>query len=126
MITEKGFILPTTISLVLFCLLIIANISAALINEKKFYSETEQYYLLENMKHLAVDQANDDIENGTAVLGIPISEITLLGSFTYTVFKLTNEVYEVEIACETVKNKVYTAKYQYQLTKSEIILWSEY
>ncbi|MGM0874241.1 MAG: competence type IV pilus minor pilin ComGG [Bacillota bacterium] len=123
---DKGFIFPTTMVIVLFCLLIVAHISNALISEKQFYSKTEQYYILENLMQLAVDQSLVKIKNGTAITNEPSKTNTLNGSFSYTVKEISPSIYEAQLTCKTNENAEYTALYQYDFTKNEMILWSEY
>jgi competence protein ComGG len=123
---EKGFIFPTTMVIVLFCLLIVAHISTSLISEKQFYSETEQYYLLDNLMQLAVDQSLFEIKNRTAKINEATVTNTINGSFTYVISEITSSVYEVQISCESPKNKQYTASFQYDLKINEMIVWSEY
>jgi hypothetical protein len=123
---EKGFIFPTTMVIVLFCLLIVAHISISLISEKQFYSETEQYYLLDNLMQLAVDQSLYEIKNGTAKLNEATVTNTLNGSFTYVIKEIAPSIYEAQITCKSTKNKQYMASYQYDLIKNDMIVWSEY
>jgi uncharacterized ion transporter superfamily protein YfcC len=122
---EKGFIFPTTMVIVLFCLIIVAHISTSLISEKQFYSETEQYYILENLMQLAVDQSLLDIKNGTTSTN-ESSTNTINGSFTYTIKEISPSIFVAQLTCKTNENKEYTAAYQYDLTKNEMIEWSEY
>ncbi|QGQ47241.1 competence type IV pilus minor pilin ComGG [Metabacillus sediminilitoris] len=123
---EKGFIFPTTMVMILFCLLIITHISMTLISEKKFYSETEQHYVLENLMQVAVEQSLAQIKDGTAILNETTTFNTTNGTFIYSVIKTSPNIYEVEITCISNKNKEYTAKYQYDYAINEMILWSEY
>jgi uncharacterized ion transporter superfamily protein YfcC len=123
---EKGFIFPTTMVLVLFCLLIITHISTTLISEKKFFSETEQYYVLENLMQLAVEQSLSEIKNGTVKPNEPSNKNTINGSFSYSVSEISPSIYEVQLSCISTKKREYTAKYQYDLAKNEMIVWSEY
>jgi hypothetical protein len=123
---ERGFIFPTTMVIVLFCLLIVAHISMSLISEKQFYSETSQYYLLDNLMQLAVDQSLFEINNGTAKINEATVSNTINGTFTYVISEITPSIYEVQISCKSTKNKQYTASYQYDLLKSEMNVWSEY
>jgi hypothetical protein len=123
---EKGFIFPTTMVIVLFCLLIVTHISISLISEKRFYSETEQYYLLDNLMQLAVDESLFEIQNGTAKINDATVINTINGSFTYIINEITPSIYEAQLSCISTKNKQYTASYQYDLIKNEMIVWSEY
>lgn len=123
---EKGFIFPTTMVMILFCLLIITHISMTLISEKKFYSETEQHYVLENLMQVAVAQSLNQIKDSTAILNETATSNTTNGTFIYNVKKTSPNIYEVEITCISKKNKEYTAKYQYDYAINEMIVWSEY
>lgn len=123
---EKGFIFPTTMVMILFCLLIITHISMTLISEKKFYSETEQHYVLENLMQVAVEQSLSQIKDGTAVLYETTTYNITNGTFIYNIKKTSPNIYEVEITCISNKSKEYTAKYQYDYAINEMILWSEY
>ncbi|MBZ5749720.1 competence type IV pilus minor pilin ComGG [Metabacillus rhizolycopersici] len=122
---EKGFIFPTTMVMVLFCLLIVGHIATNLISDKQFYAETEQYYLLENLMQLAVDQSLMEIKSETTTTN-ETTKNTLNGSFTYTIRENLPNIFEVQLSCATKENKTYTASYQYDSTSNEMISWSEY
>ncbi|MCM3650445.1 competence type IV pilus minor pilin ComGG [Metabacillus litoralis] len=122
---QKGFIFPTTMVMILFCLLIVGHIATNLISEKQFYAETEQYYLLENLMQLAVDQSLMEIKSETTTTN-ETTKNTLNGSFTYTIRENLPSIYEVQLSCATKENKTYTASYQYDSTSNEMISWSEY
>ncbi|MGM7721145.1 competence type IV pilus minor pilin ComGG [Metabacillus sp. Hm71] len=123
---EKGFIFPTTLGVILFCLFIVAYISSVLISEKQFYSETKQYYILENLMQLAVDQSLLEIKSQSATPIMSYQSNTINGSLSYEIKKLSPSIYEVHLTCKTIRNKVNKARYQFDLSKNEMILWSEY
>jgi competence protein ComGG len=123
---ERGFIFPSTMAVILFCLLIVTHISMSLISEKKFYSETEQHYILENLMLIAVEQSLLEIKKGTAIPNEISTYNTFNGTFNYRMNEISPSLYEVELTCTSTKNRQYTAKYQYDLTKNDMILWSEY
>lgn len=123
---QKGFMFPTTLVIALFCLLIVAYVSNSLISEKQFYKETEQYYLLENLMKLAVDQSLHEIKNGTAKLNEMIRKNTFNGSIEYKIEIDSSGIYEVKLLCKTTINREYTATYQYDMIENEMIQWSEY
>ncbi|PMC39608.1 hypothetical protein CJ195_06735 [Bacillus sp. UMB0899] len=123
---QKGFILPSIMVIALLCILIVAHISSLLITEKTFYSETEQYYLLENLMSIAVKKSLQELKNGEIVENQNNIFYTSNGYFTYTVSTNDYMIYEVQLACNTNENKKYTASYQYDTAKNEMIFWSEY
>ncbi|KKI91455.1 hypothetical protein WQ54_14870 [Bacillus sp. SA1-12] len=123
---EKGFIFPTTLGVILFCLFIVTYISSVLISEKLFYSETEQYYMLDNLMQLAVDQSLLEIQNQPAIMNVSTESNTINGSFSYVIKEISPSIYEVQLTVKTIRNKVNKARYQFDLTKNEMILWSEY
>ncbi|HZH58330.1 MAG TPA: competence type IV pilus minor pilin ComGG [Metabacillus sp.] len=123
---QRGFILPSVMVIVLFCLLIVAHISTLLISEKKFFEETKQYYLLENLMNVAVKKSLSDLKKGEVDIDDPIIFHTSYGYFSYTVSTSDEMIYEVQLICHTNENKEYTALYRFDRIKNEIIFWSEY
>lgn len=123
---EKGFILPSMMIIVFFCLLIVAHLSTALISEKKFYAETTQYYVLDHLMKIGVQTSLKDIQNGTINLSDETKINTENGDILFTTKEISPMIFEVSLTCETTEHKKYTASYQYDLTKKEMILWSEY
>lgn len=126
MINQRGFILPSVMVIVLFCLLIVAHISTLLISEKKFFEETKQYYILENLMNVAVKKSLSDLKKGEVDVDHPTSIYTSNGYFTYTVSNSEEMIYEVHLSCHTNENKEYTALYRFDPLKKEMIFWSEY
>ncbi|TXC92384.1 hypothetical protein FS935_04850 [Metabacillus litoralis] len=122
---EKGFIFPTTMVIVLFCLLVVTHLSTTLISDKKFYFETEQNYILENLITVAVNQTLKDLRSTSVEVDQPVTITTLNGSFTYKMIEVSSELTEVTIKCETDEKRKYQASYQYNLLKNEITVWSE-
>jgi len=123
---DEGFILPTTMVVIFFCLLIITHISTAAISEKKFYSETEQYYIVDQLMLIAVEDSLKQLQATEADNEKTIYKSTSIGDISYSYVKVSPEIYEVQLKCTTLKNKDYTAKYQYDTAKNEMIVWSEY
>ena len=123
---QKGFILPSIMVIALFSLLIVAHISSLLITEKRFYKETEQYYLLENLMNIAVEKSFQELKEGKIVEQKDNIFHTSNGYFSYTVSTSDDLIYEIQLTCITNENKEYTASYQFDKTKNEIISWSEY
>lgn len=123
---HKGFILPSMMVVVFFCLLIVAYISTALISDKKFYEETKQYYALENLMNIAVKASLKDIKDGEVASNNPITIHTINGYYTYSVSTSGSNIYEVLLTCRSKENKEYTASYHFDSLKNEIIFWSEY
>ncbi|WP_226667461.1 competence type IV pilus minor pilin ComGG [Metabacillus litoralis] len=122
---EKGFIFPSTMVIVLFCLLVVTHLSTTLISDKKFYFETEQKYILENLMTVAVNQTLKELRNTSGELQQPKTITTQNGSFTYKMTAVSSELTEVNIKCETIENRKYQASYQYNSLKNEISVWSE-
>ncbi len=123
---EDGFILPTTMAVIFFCLLIITHISTAAISEKKFYSETEQYYIVDQLMLIAVEDSLKKLQTTEVDVEKTIYKSTNIGEISYSYVKVSSQIYEVQLKCTTLKNKGYTAKYQYDIVKNEMIVWSEY
>lgn len=123
--TEKGFIFPTTMVIVLFCLLVVTHLSTSLISDKKFYFETEQNFILLNLMTVAVKQTLKDLRSTGVEGDQPVTITTLNGSFTYNMFEVSSELTEVTIKCETDEKRKYQASYQYNSIKNELTVWSE-
>ncbi|UGB29500.1 competence type IV pilus minor pilin ComGG [Metabacillus sp. B2-18] len=123
---EKGFILPSMMVVVFFCLLITAHISMSLVNEKNFYEETKQYYALDSIMQVAVERSLLEVKDGTALLNEQISVNTFNGQYNYLVQEVSPLIFHVSITCQTNEGKEYTASYQYDSSINEMILWSEY
>ncbi|MCM3161757.1 competence type IV pilus minor pilin ComGG [Metabacillus litoralis] len=123
---EKGFIMPSMMVIVFFCLLITAHISMSLVNEKKFYEETKQYYTLDSIMQVAVEKSLKEVKSGSALLNEQISVNTYNGQLTYLVQEVSPLIFNVSITCQTNEGKEYTASYQYDSAKNEMNVWSEY
>nr|WP_246188342.1 competence type IV pilus minor pilin ComGG [Metabacillus lacus] len=90
--------------------------------EKKFYGDSQQYYLAENLKLQAVQRALIAIragqENSREEAALPH------GSFVYSIAGNTNEVIGT-IVVTTERNHTFTSRFVYSKPHNKIIAWSE-
>ncbi|XQY90607.1 competence type IV pilus minor pilin ComGG [Metabacillus sp. HB246100] len=124
---EKGFILPTTMVVVLFCLLVVAYVASSHMNEKKFYFETEQHYILENLVLLATTYSIQRLTLLDEETLIDQSETieTSNGRFSFKVNKVTSDTVDLSLYCMTKTNRTKKVAFQYSLSQKTINLWSE-
>lgn len=100
--------------------------SLLLMTEKTFYKETEQYYILENLMNVAVEKSLQKFKEGNIVEQQSAIFQTSNGTYYYIVSTSDDMIYNVQLTCTTNEDKEYTATYQFDITKKEIIFWSEY
>ncbi|MFC0269978.1 competence type IV pilus minor pilin ComGG [Metabacillus herbersteinensis] len=122
--SEKGYILPTTIVLALFCLMIVTHLSTILITETAFYQDTKQFYILENMMQVAVDaslaEINAGITSGSNTLTLPNGDIQ------YSIQQISPEEIEVQLTCTSTENNLNIAMYHYNILENKMSMWEEY
>lgn len=121
---QKGYILPTTIVLALFCLMIVTHLSSILISETAFYHDTKQFYILENLMQFAVDASLKEIKagitNGSNTLTFPDGDIQ------YSIQLVSSEEIEVQLTCTSKEKNTNIANYYYNNLENKISKWSEY
>ncbi|MDQ0231962.1 competence type IV pilus minor pilin ComGG [Metabacillus malikii] len=122
---QAGFILPSTIIVIFLCLLIFGAVGTTYVTEKNFLTETEQYYILDNMKTIAIVESLKILDDNNIDNNKYVAEQVNNGEYSFKFIKKTPNIYEVQLHCKTSKGREYTASYQYNLEQNKMIGWSE-
>ena len=118
---ERGATMPAVLIFTFLFLALFLHQVNLLLLEKRFYHETEQFFLLENMMTNAVQEFQRDVqtsnvpaayeyEEGTAHLAQSLSPTALL---------------QVSIHCVTKEGRAYKASFLYNKNNKQITNWME-
>lgn len=121
---SKGSIFPFTVMMVLLFFLVLLHLTSVFLLEKSFYSDTKQYYKMDNLILRGAIHSIRTLKSfpeETAYL-----ETLEDGQIAYKIIKGAENTYKVEISCETKDRKKNQSSFIYDTKKSLITKWSEW
>lgn len=120
---EKGFILPVTIMVSLFFFFVLAHEVTTFLIKSKFYKETEELYILENLMALGVTDGTLELNNNQRVS----KEYTYPhGTCTIASTPVDINRSKVNITCKTIENRLYIGQFTYDFQQQKAYGWMEY
>ncbi|WP_129727205.1 competence type IV pilus minor pilin ComGG [Ectobacillus funiculus] len=118
---ERGATMPAVLIFTFLFLALFLHQVNLLLLEKRFYHETEQFFLLENIMTNAIREFQRDVQTS----GIPTAYEYEEGTARLAQSFSSSGLLQVSIHCVTKEGRAYTASFLYNKNNKQITNWME-
>jgi len=118
---ERGATMPAVLIFTFLFLALFLHQVNLLLLEKRFYHETEQFFLLENIMTNAIREFQHDVQTS----GIPAAYEYEEGTARLAQSLSSSGLLQVSIHCVTKEGRAYKASFLYNKNNKQITNWME-